>query len=45
MEKNRQLTAFQWGKKTGPVVFFVYGWTDTAIFFVNFIDPLFAKGY
>jgi len=45
MEKGRQLTAFRWGKKTDPVVLFVHGWTATATCFVNFIEPLLAKGY
>jgi len=45
MEKNRQLTAYRWGSKTDPVVLFVHGWTATATCFINFIDPLLAKGY
>lgn len=45
MGKDRQLTGFRWGRKTDPAILFVHGWTATATCFVNFIDPLLAKGY
>jgi pimeloyl-ACP methyl ester carboxylesterase len=45
MGKHRQLTGYRWGRKTDPVILFVHGWTSTATCFVNFINPLLAKGY
>jgi len=45
MGKHRQLTGYRWGRKTDPAILFVHGWTATATCFVNFIDPLLAKGY
>jgi len=45
MEKNRQLAAYRWGRKSDPVVLFVHGWTATASCFVNFIEALLARGY
>ena len=45
MGENQQLTGYRWGKKTDPVILFVHGWTATATCFVNFIDPLLARGY
>jgi len=45
MGENRQLTGYRWGRQTDPVILLVHGWTATATCFVNFIDPLLAKGY
>ena len=45
MEKHGQLTGYRWERKTDPVILFVHGWTATTTCFVNFIDPLLAKGY
>jgi len=45
MGKHHQLKGYRWGRKTDPVILFVHGWTATATCFVNFIDPLLAKGY
>ena len=45
MGKHRQLKGYRWGSKANPVILFIHGWTATATCFVNFIDPLLAKGY
>lgn len=44
-DKNRELAAYRWGKKSDPIILFVHGWTSTATCFLSFIDPLVAKGF
>jgi pimeloyl-ACP methyl ester carboxylesterase len=45
MEKRKPLAGYRWGDKSGPIILLVHGWTATATCFVNFIDPLLARGY
>ena len=45
MDKSKSLVGYRWGNKSDPVILLVHGWTATATCFVNFIEPLLAKGY
>ena len=45
VDKNIKLSGYRWGKETDPIILLVHGWTATATCFVNFIDPLLARGF